>query len=348
MRYAFPALLLAASLNCAAFALAQTVQPKIVDAQVSTQAASKDLHATLNSLAQAPAPLWVGYTIPTDRPYHGGNYNSGVTYLERNHSYSESSDSKDSSSTDEAAILYRLEGGKVTELRSAGKEDTLDAGGLRVVWLTGVTPEESISALKGFALEQQTGKVAKNAAFLISLHRSAAAVPAIVALAAPANDLALRDSAAFWLANQRGHDGFLAIQTFAHNDADAKFREKLTFDLTLSKDPGALPELVRMAHDDATPKVRQQAQFWMAQRGGKVVAADLRDDAEHDPDAGVRKQAVFAISRLPQEEATAKLCDLVSTSKDPGVRKQAVFWLGQSKDPKALDYLSKLVTAPSR
>ena len=348
MRYALPALLLAASLSLHA-ANAQTAQPRFVNAQVSTQSAGNDLRSTLDLLAKAPAPLWTGYAVPSDKPYRGGNYSSGVTYLEHNRPTGEAWDlSKDSTGSNEVSILYRLEGGKVTEMRSAGREDTLDAGGLRLVWLSGVTPEESVAALKSIALEQQTSKAGRNAPFLISLHRSAAAVSALVALAAPANDIALREQCAFWLANQRGHDGFLAVQAFAHNDPDARFREKLTFDLTLSKDPGALPELVRIAHEDAAPKVRQQAQFWMAQRGGKLVATDLRADADHDPDEGVRKQAVFAISRLPQDEATAKLWDLVSTSKDPSVRKQAVFWLGQSHDPKALDYLSELIASPSR
>ena len=160
------------------------------------------------------------------------------------------------------------------------------------------------------------------------------------------------EKAAFWLANQRGHEGFLAIQTFAHQDGDASFREKLTFDLTLSKDPGAVRELIRMAHEDTAPRVRRQAQFWMAQscerRGGKLVAGALHNAAEHDPDASVRKQAIFAISRLPQEEATDKLVNLAGSSQDPEVRKQAIFWLGQSNDPKALAFLSSLLTSPNR
>ena len=34
---------------------------------------------------------------------------------------------------------------------------------------------------------------------------------------------------------------------------------------------------------------------------------------------------------------------MASTSKDPAARKQAVFWLGQSSEPRALDYLTKLL-----
>jgi HEAT repeat protein len=102
-----------------------------------------------------------------------------------------------------------------------------------------------------------------------------------------------------------------------------------------------------MAHDDASPHVRSQAQFWMASKGGKIVTDSLRDSADNDPDAANRKKAVFSISRLPDGEATTQLVQLAENSKYPQVRKQAVFWLGQSHDPKALDYLTRLVTSPA-
>ena len=84
----------------------------------------------------------------------------------------------------------------------------------------------------------------------------------------------------------------------------------------------------------------------MATKGGKLVAASLRDSADNDPDVENRKKAVFAMSRLPDGQATAQFVELAQSSKYPEVRKQAVFWLGQSKDPKALDYLTKLISAP--
>ena len=321
----------------------------IDNAHITQQQLSGSLQSALDSLAEAPAPLWVGYTVSAETPYRSGWNRSRVTYLESGHPASEDSNlTGKSAAQDSFSVLYRLAGGKVDQLRSAGPDETLDAGGLRFVWLRGVSAENSIATLQTLALARPAAKLADTATFLIALHRSPAAVPALIALAGSGNELHLREKAAFWLANQRGHEGFVAVQTFAHQDTDAPFREKLTFDLTLSKDPGALPEVIRMAHEDASPRVRQQAQFWMAQRGGKLVAGALHDAAEHDPDAGVRKQAVFAISRLPQEEATDKLVNLAGSSQDPEVRKQAVFWLGQSNDPKALAFLSSLLTAPNR
>ncbi len=343
---------LAAACSCA-LAQPPATEPTITNAQLTHQPLTGTLQSTLDALAKAPTPLWVGYIVPAEAPYHGSWSHTRIIYLESGHSSSSTSgEDRDSAAHDHFTVLYRLADGKVDQLRSPGPEDTLDAGGLRVVWLDGVSAETSIATLEALALARQPAKPADTAVFLIALHRSPAAVPALITLAHLGNDLQLREKAAFWLANQRGHDGFLAIQTFAQHDPDALFREKLTFDLTLSKDPGALPELIRMAQQDATPRVRRQAQFWMAQScgkaGGKLVSGVLVEEAEHDPDAGVRKQAVFAVSQLPQPEATDKLVNLAGSSTDPEVRKQAVFWLGQSNDPKALAFLTSLLTKPNR
>jgi HEAT repeat protein len=318
-------------------------QPTVNHAQLTTQAADHGLSAALDTLKRQNAPLWAAYAIPVSDGLSSGWRSNGVEYLEEDH-HSDGNDGNESRSFDHAVILLRLDNGAVTKLRVESPDRQLDAGGLRFVWLTGVTPDDSVHTLAALAEQQDASKQLRDGViFAISIHQTAAATQALISLAAPANPLDLREKAAFWLANQRGHDGLVAIQRFAHDDADPNFREKLTFDLTLSKDPAALNELIRMAHEDASPKVRKQAQFWMATKGGKLVAGDLRNAAENDPDTQVRKSAVFALSRLPSDEATTQLIQVADTSKDPAVRKQAVFWLGQSSDPRALDYLTKLL-----
>jgi hypothetical protein len=336
-------LLVAAQLGGSATLSAQ--QPEVVHAQLSTQSLNGTLQTALDQLKQSAVPLWVGYTVPTASPFRSG-WNPQVSYLEKHDSVDEA-DNTPATEQDRAVILFRLASGKIDQVRAEAVDRQLDAGGLRFVWLTGVTPEDSIATLKTLCLAADSTHLVNSGVFLISLHRSDAAVPALIALAAPGPNLHLREQAAFWLASKRGHEGFVAVQHLIRTDKDADLRAKLVFDLTLSKDPDALPELVRIAHEDASAQVRSQAQFWMASRGGKIVIASLNDAAENDPDAGNRKKAVSAISRLPNGEAIPQLVQLAETSKYPEVRKQAVFWLGQSHDPKALDYLTKLVTSPS-
>ena len=322
-------------------------QPQVVDAQLSTQSVDRNLRETLDKLKQSATPLWAGYTIPTAKPFNS-NWNYRISYLEK-HGNSESGlDEQTSSKQDRAAILFRLTAGKVDQVRVEAVDREIDAGGLRFVWLANVSPDDSVATLNALCLTPESDHFINSAVFLISLHQSAAAMPALMNLAGSGNNLHLREQSAFWLSSARGHEGFLALKDLARTDKDDDFRFKLAFDFSISKDPGALDELVRMAHDDASPRVRSQAQFWMASRGGKLVAASLRNSADNDPDAKTRKQAVFAISRMPGGEAATQLVQLADSSRYPEVCKQAVFWLGQSKDPKALDYLTKLVTSLSR
>ena len=331
------------TLFSASSALVSQAPPVVLPGQVSTEDAGQGLAAKLDQLEREPGPMWVGYPIPVEGDFHMGS-NARVAYLEGEHAgWTGSGGYGQDRSSDHALVLLRLSGGGVDKLRVESPERQLDAGGLRLVWLTGVTPVDSIRTLRSLVVKGGVEKVRQDAVFVISLHRDAEATVALASLAAGGQESDVREKAAFWLASGRGHEGFVVIRRVAREDGDARFREKLTFDLTLSHDPEALTELVRMAHDDSSPQVRRQAQFWMATAGGKKVAADLRDRAENDPDTEVRKAAVFALTRLPGDEAATQLIQVAQTSHDAAVRKQAVFWLGQSSDPKALEYLTRLL-----
>jgi HEAT repeat protein len=317
-------------------------QPTIVHGQVTTEAADHELNAALDGLKRQNSTMWVGYSIPVVSKFSSGWNSSRIAYLEGNGDSANDSDGN-SQSSDRAVILLRIADGSLMKLRVESPERELDAGGLRFVWLNGVNPDDSVRVLTDFARQGDARHLRDSAVFAISVHQTNAATAALLSLASAGNDLALREKAAFWLASQRGHDGFAAIQRLAHEDSDPKFREKLAFDLTLSKDPEALNELIRMAHEDAAPQVRKQAQFWMATKGGKRVTEDLRTLATNDPNDQIRKSAVFALSRLPGDEAATQLIAVADSSKDPVVRRQAIFWLGQSSDPRALEYLTKLL-----
>ena len=316
-------------------------QPTISHAQLSTVRAEHGLGAQIDQLKQSAASVWIGCAIAVGPGFHSGA-NRSIRFLEGGDLDGDYGGYHDAS-FDHVNLLMRVADGQIERLRLENPARQLDAGGLRFVWMDTVAANESVSVLKSLALSQTTEKIRNDAVFFISLHSVPEANAALVQLADAGVDLTVREKAAFWLANQRGHEGFLAIQHMARTDADPAFREKLTFDLTLCHEPDAVEELIHMAKTDVSPRVRRQAQFWMANIGGKRVGADLLNAAVNDPNAEVRKSAVFAISRLPGDEATSQLIHVLSSNKDPAVRKQAVFWLGQSQDPRALDYLTKLI-----
>jgi hypothetical protein len=318
-------------------------QPTVIHGQVTTEAANHGLGTVIDGSKQQKDAVWVGYSIPVINKFSSGWNSSHIDYLEGNNNTIVNESEGSNQSSDHAVILLRVADGAVMKLHVESPERELDAGGLRFVWLNDVNADDSVRVLTDLARQGDAKHLRDSAVFAISVHQTNAATTALVGLAGADNDLGLREKAAFWLASQRGHDGLAAIQKFAHEDNDPKFREKLTFDLTLSKDPAALNELIRMAHEDASPQVRKQAQFWMATKGGKKVTEDLRTLATDDPNEQIRKSAVFALSRLPADEAATQLIAVADSSKDPLVRRQAIFWLGQSKDPRALEYLTKLL-----
>jgi hypothetical protein len=321
-------------------------QPAVTHGQITTEAADHGLGKTIDDLKPQKDPVWIGYSVPVVSKFSSGWNSNRIDYLEGNDA-SVANDSQGSNpSFDHAIVLLRIADGAVMKVHVESPERELDAGGLKFVWLNSVNVDDSVRVLTDLALRGDARHLRDSAVFAISIHQTASATTALISLTAANNDLGLREKAAFWLANQRGHDGFVAIQRLAREDVDPKFREKLAFDLTLSKDSEALNELIRMAHDDAEPQVRKQAQFWMATKGGKKVTEDLRTIATNDPNDQIRKSAVFALSRLPKEEAATQLIAVADSSKDPIVRRQAIFWLGQSNDPRALEYLTKLLKQP--
>jgi len=318
-------------------------QPNVVHGQVTAEATSRGLSTVIDDLKQQKDVVWIGYSIPVVNKFYSGWNSSRTAYLEGNGDAVVNDSEESNQSSDRAVVLLRVADGGAMKLLVEDPKRQLDAGGLRLVWLNGVEPDDSVRVLTGLARQADVRHLRDSAVFAISVHQTNTATAALVGLADPGNELELRERAAFWLANQRGRDGLAAIQRFAREDGDAKFREKLAFDLTLSKDPTALNELIRMAHEDVSPQVRKQAQFWMANKGGKKVTDDLRTIATNDPNEQMRKSAVFALSRLPSDEAATQLIAVADSSNDSAVRKQAIFWLGQSNAPRALDYLTKLL-----
>src|SRR5262245_51756054 len=114
--------------------------------------------------------------------------------------------------------------------------------------------------------------------------------------------------------------------------------------LAMNRDDVSVPTLLTMARQDTSGKVRGDALFWLAQTAGRRVAGDITEAIEKDPDTEVKKRAVFALSQLPKDEGVPLLITVAKTNRNPVVRKQAMFWLGQSRDPRALDFFTQILT----
>jgi hypothetical protein len=342
-------------------------QPKVVNAQVSVRSGAN----LQQEVAATQLATWIGYSIPVAHRM-STDWNDGVVRLEGDNGEDHViQEPKAGDPPPRAVVLLRVTAGKIERVQIEEPERQLDGGGLPFVWLSDVRPADSVRVLTAAVEasiaeapaadterdvkrveERKLRRVQDSGILAIGLHDTPEATPALRGFTATKYSEAVREKAAFWLANERGREGLEVISALLKSDKDDAFRVKLVFDLTLVKGDAkkdATDELLALAKSDSAPKVRSQAQFWLAQQAGKKLEGDPRivrtlgDSAKNDPEAAMRKSAVFALSRLPAEQGVPELIQVASTSKDAATRREAIFWLGQSKDPKALAYLEKVV-----
>lgn len=353
----------ASSLLLGLVAYAQT--PQFVNAKTETRAAGQNFSSELtNVIRSQQEPAWIGYSVAAVQGNHQmccGSYNDGemnscgTCHLERENDgisvQSDGSSTKDGSHTvklegpEQLVVMLRAEHGSVGRIRTFSEDCQLDAGGLSVIWFTGVSGSQSVAALTPFATsgeDTREDRVTQSALSAIALTGDPSAELALQNFVAPNQSFSLREHAAFWLGAARGHEGYELLQKLAHDSSD-DLRAKVAFDLYVSHDPGATDEIIRLAKNDQSSHVREQAIFWVAQKAGQKAAATITEAIENDPDTEVKKRAVFALSQLPREEGVPLLIQVAKTNANPAVRKQAIFWLGQSHDPRALAFFEEIL-----
>jgi len=342
---------------------ARTSPPQIVEGQLETRAVANNLGSTVQQIAGEDAqPLWIAYgveEIAAERSVCCGNYNysedvgCGTCSLEKEHGNTRGE--RRSGGTvklergGQLLVLLRVADKHVMKIRSASEDCTLDAGGMPVVWLTGVKAEQSVELLVNYVPPQEMQPhgdrgMSEQALAAIALHASPAADRALASWVAPTQPEGLRAKASFWLGAARGERGLLLLKQLAKSDPSPEVRAQVSFALYASQEPSAVDEMIRIAHDDESAHVRGQALFWLAQKAGKKAEGAVTGAIENDPDIEVKKRAVFALSQMPKEEGVPKLIQVAETNKNPEVRRQAMFWLGESNDPRALAFFEKVLS----
>ena len=339
-------------------------QSQFINAKLEVRSINQPLENTLAQIAaEAQQPAWVAYEVQAvarNQSVCCGNYHSddsdgacGTCNLEQQHGDSPVEQTQNRTvkleGSPQLTVLLRLDQKRVMHIRMASANCTLDAGGLRVVWLTGVKPEDSVALLtqhvSGKTLESDGDSgLAAQALMTIAQHADASADRVMASFVAPDQPASLRDKTAFWLGAARGKSGLMLLEKMATSDPSPDVRAKVAFALYVSHEPGAVDDIIRMAKDDANAQVRGQALFWLAQKAGQKASTAITSAIQSDPDTAVKKKAVFALSQMPKEEGIPKLIEVAQSNKNPEVRKQAMFWLGQSNDPRALAFFEKVLS----
>lgn len=356
--------LLAAVLSVGLSAVMANAQgPQITNAKTETRAAAGDFPAQLRDAVRSQQePAWLGYSVAAiagDHEMCCGSYDDGqrvdcgACRLENEHDNISvrSSGSSDGHTVkleepQQVVVLLRAEHGTVGRVRTFSEDCQLDAGGLPVIWFTGVSGSASVAALTPFVTSSSDAEgdnIGNSALAAIALTGDPSADRALETFVAKDQPEKRREQAAFWLGAERGHAGYEVLQKLAREDSSEDLRAKVAFDLYVSKDPAAVDEMIRMAKNDGSSHVRGQAIFWIAQKAGKKAAPAITDAIENDPNTEVKKRAVFALSQLPRDEGVPLLINVAKTNSNPVVRKQAIFWLGQSHDPRALAFFEQIL-----
>jgi hypothetical protein len=344
---------------CAGFAWTQ--QPRITNAKFEARAVSSGLEHEVQSIASAEnGPAWIGYAVRAVPGQHqmccyssfedgAGNRCCRGCALEGTRAGTTVSGTAGPIQLEGAGdifVLFRIESHAVDRIRTFSADCELDAGGLRVHWLTGVPAAQSVSFLTTFAREAGGDghhRRIEPAITAIALHADPAADQALETFVTPGQPESLREKATFWLGSARGHRGYEILRRLVSQDTSDRVREKAIFGLSVSKEPEAVSTMIEVAKNDRSGHVRGQALFWLAQKAGQKATAAITTAIDEDPDTSVKKQAVFALQQLPPDQGVPLLIQVARSNRNPAVRKQAMFWLGQSQDPRAVQFFEEVL-----
>ncbi len=248
-----------ACLLVASIAAAQT--PRLSNGRLEphpTTNISKDLPALAAKLTE---PTWVGYAVPmiAGERHMCDSWNEGMRTAVSNAPVH-------LEPPDFFFVLYRVEGGQVSRIRSYSADCPLDAGGKAVHWFTNVTAADSLNYLKTFvAPSSATTRTVDSAVTAMAMHEGQPALDMLVGLARDHASTKVRGSALFWLAQRAGQKAVGTITSAIENDPDTEVKKKAVFALSQLPKAEGVPLLIQQARTNKNPAVRKQAMFWLGQ-----------------------------------------------------------------------------------
>ena len=235
-------------------------QGRITNGQLDTKAATQSLEREIATATAKGGARWVGYRIKVA----GGR--RSMDCLERKQIALEGAT--------EVSILARFEGTAIMRLRTATPECEIDAGGLPVLWLENVKPDDSATWLASLVnaanadTRDRSSRVTKPATVALGMTEGAVASRALAGIARNHPVSSVRNDALFWL-SQRAGDQLAAgaIAEAIEKDPDTGVRKQAVFALSQLPKDESVPKLIDVAKSNKNAAVRQQAMFWLGQSG---------------------------------------------------------------------------------
>jgi HEAT repeat protein len=222
-------------------------------------------------------PLWIAYAVATDGPHSMCCWDSTESVgraccpgcrLEGKGPFTiEGGDSVSLEDDRQAVVLLRAESRRISRVRTFSWSCALDAGGLPVVWLTGVRAADSVRLLSSLLTGAEgSGRDRLDGALMaLSVHAEPAAVDALIDAARRGASSHLRAQALFWLSQKAGQRATAAIARAVDEDPESQVRERAVFALSQLPKDEAVPRLIALARSHRDPNVRKRAMFWLGQ-----------------------------------------------------------------------------------
>jgi HEAT repeats len=236
-----------------------TVENGTLETHVATRGLAREVTALSEGLTQ---PVWIGYAVKKPASDSGDGCWTGDNTFASRHTRTVKLEG-----SDELYVLYRVASRQVERIRFASPECVLDAGGLAVHWLTGVTSKESLDYLTTFTAGTSARRLSNSAITAMALHADPDAADRLIALARTHDDKRVRSDALFWIAQRAGDKAVGVISDALDRDPDTEVKKRAVFALSqLPKDEG-IPKLIEVARNNRNAEVRRQAMFWLGQTG---------------------------------------------------------------------------------
>jgi hypothetical protein len=240
-------------------AFAQT--PAVENGKLETHVVTRGLAGEIPTLAERlTQPAWIGYAVKVPAGDSSDGCWSGDGGFTRRRLTTLKLEGPN-----ELFVLYRIADRRVEKIRIASSECPIDAGGLTLHWLTGVTSMDSVDYLTTFTTGDARRSLSNSAITAIALHADPVGVDRLVALARNGQSSGVRSQALFWVAQRAGTKAAGVITDALDNDPDTEVKKRAVFALSqLPKDEG-IPKLIEVARNNRNPEVRRQAMFWLGQ-----------------------------------------------------------------------------------
>lgn len=250
-----------AAVCLAAPAYAQPAPGQIVNAALETRTATEPLQRELDTAARR-GTLWVGYQMPSI----GGRHQTCVPYAADGIARVLLEGPK------QFAVLIRFEAGKLSRVRTSTPECVIDAGGLPVIWLQGVTSSDSVRwftaaiAAQTDARGNRDNDLLENLLATLAWHAGDDATRAMIGLAKNDVRTRLRSRALFWLAQRASSaEAVATIRNAVENDPELEVKRKAVFALSQLPPDQGVPMLIEVAKNHRDRDVRRQAMMWLGQ-----------------------------------------------------------------------------------